>query len=184
MSILFFVVGNSGSGKDSLIQEVIKIYPPDLKSIKNPIRVITRPPSSETEEYESVDERTFLKWKQQGKFSLTWYIYGLHYGIRTEILDWLAQGHPVIINVSRNIIQSARKQFSNLRVIFVYVPYEIITARIQDRRRENEEAMKERLERARTNQNLPDADYIVDNTRELGTAAQNLLNYILSEVKK
>ncbi len=103
------------------------------------MRVITRPPSPETEDYESVDDETFLKWEKEGKFSLTWHIYGLHYGIRTEILEWMTQGHPVIINVSRKIIDNARKQFKNLRVIFVQVPFEITAARIKDRGRENEE---------------------------------------------
>ncbi len=183
MSKLFFIVGNSGSGKDSLIQEVIENYPPELKKIKIPKRVITRPPSPETEDYISVDEQAFLEWKNKGEFALTWCIYGLHYGIRKEILDWMAAGHPVIINVSRKIIETARKQFNNLKVIFVYVPFEITASRIKERAREDEDAMQARLERARENQNLPGADFVVDNSGDLKTAAETLLKYILSEVK-
>ena len=182
MSKLFFIIGNSGSGKDSLVQEAIENYPSDRKEIKIPVRVITRPPSPETEDYESVDEETFLKWQEEGKFALTWYIYGLHYGIRTEILEWMRQGHPVIVNVSRKIIESARKQFDNLKVIFVQVPFEITAARIKDRGREDEEAMQARLERARKNQTYPSADYTVDNSGDLKIAAKSMLNYILSAV--
>lgn len=183
MSKLFFVVGNSGSGKDSLIQFVIDNYPKELKSIKIPIRVVTRPPSPETEDYESVDEETFLKWEKEGEFALTWHIYELHYGIRKEIYDWMNEGHPVIINVSRKILESARKQFKNLKVIFVYVPFEISAVRIKDRGREDEEAMQARLERAKQNQILPSADFTVDNSGNLDIAAKTMLNYILSEVK-
>ncbi len=183
MTKLFFVVGNSGSGKDTLIQEVIEMYPKELKSIKIPVRVITRPPSPETEDYESIDEETFLKWKDEGKFALTWYIYGLHYGIRSEILEWMLNGHPVIINVSRKIIESARKKFESLKVIFVHVPFEITSARIKERGREDEQAMKARLERARKNQNLPSADFVVDNSGDLKTAAKTMLDYILSVLK-
>jgi ribose 1,5-bisphosphokinase len=155
-----------------------------MKEIKIPVRVITRPPSPETEDYESVDDETFLKWKEEGKFALTWFIYGFHYGIRTQILDWLKLGHPVIINVSRKIIGRARKQFENLKVIFVHVPFEITATRIKDRGREDEEAMQARLERARKNQNLPSADFVVDNSGDLKIAAKTMLDYILSEIKE
>ena len=184
MGKLFFIVGNSGSGKDSLVQEVIDMYPPTEKEIKIPVRVITRPPSPETEDYESIDDATFLKWDKEEKFALTWFIYGLHYGIRTEIFEWLELGHPVIINVSRKIIESARKRFKNLKVIFVHVPFEITAARIKDRGREDKEAMQARLERARKNQNLPSADFVVDNSGDLKIAAKTMLDYILSELKK
>jgi ribose 1,5-bisphosphokinase len=184
MSKLFFIVGNSGSGKDSLVQEVIRLYPENHKEIKIPIRVITRPPSPETEDYESVNEKTFLQWEKEGKFALTWYIYGLYYGVRNDILEWMKQGHPVIINVSRLIIESSRKRFPNLRVVFVQVPFEITAARIRERGREEKEAMQARLDRARKNQTLPDADFVVDNSGDLEIAAKLLLEYILSEVKK
>ncbi len=183
MSKLFFIVGNSGSGKDSLVQQVIDTYPPNQKEIKIPVRVITRPPSPETEDYESVDEETFQKWEKEGKFVLTWFIYGLHYGIRTEIIDWMKDGHPVIINVSRKIIEAARTRFENLRVIFVQVPFEITAARIRERGRENQVAMQARLERARKNQVFPGADCVIDNSGDLESAGKDLLDYILSEVK-
>ncbi|MBN2155854.1 MAG: hypothetical protein JW776_07405 [Candidatus Lokiarchaeota archaeon] len=182
MSKLFFVVGNSGSGKDSLIQEVEKMYPKNQKSIKIPTRVITRPLSPETEIFESVDENTFLKWESEGKFIFSWYIYGLHYGIRTEILEWIKKGHPVVVNVSRKIIEEARKQFHNLRVIFVHVPFEITVVRLKERGREDPKAMQKRLTRALKNQYLSDADFIVDNRGDLKEAAKSMLDYILSEV--
>jgi phosphonate metabolism protein PhnN/1,5-bisphosphokinase (PRPP-forming) len=184
MSKLFFIVGNSGSGKDSLVQEVIKSYPKNLKEIKIPKRVISRPPSPETEDYESVDEKTFLQWEKEEKFALTWHIYGLHYGVKKEIMEWMKQGHPVLINVSRLIIESARKRFPNLRVVFVQVPFEITKARIKERGREDEEGMQARLDRARKNQTLPNADFVVDNSGKLEHAAKTLLDYILSEIKQ
>ena len=46
---LVLVVGNSGSGKDSIISEVVKRFPSNLKEIHLTQRYITRP-SSETED--------------------------------------------------------------------------------------------------------------------------------------
>ncbi|MBD3352888.1 MAG: phosphonate metabolism protein/1,5-bisphosphokinase (PRPP-forming) PhnN [Candidatus Lokiarchaeota archaeon] len=184
MSRLFLIVGNSGSGKDSLIWEVQKNFPKDMKSIKVPKRVITRPPSPETEDFESADESTFLKIKEKGGFALDWHIYNLYYGVRKNIEEWLAEGHPVLINVSRKIIDMARDRYPDLRVIFVKVPYEITAQRIKERGRENEEKMKARLERARKNQDFPSADFTVDNSGDLETAGQILMDYIISEVKQ
>ncbi|MHA1340549.1 MAG: phosphonate metabolism protein/1,5-bisphosphokinase (PRPP-forming) PhnN [Promethearchaeota archaeon] len=182
ISKLFLIVGNSGSGKDSLINEVVKNFPKDLPEVKVPKRVITRPPSPETEDYESVDEETFLKMKENGEFALDWHIYGLYYGVRKEILDWVKNKHPVLINVSRKILDEAKKKFPNVKIIFIKVPFEITAQRIRERGREDEEMIKERLERARKNQDCPQADYVVDNSGDLEEAGKKLLEIILSEL--
>lgn len=183
MGKLFLIVGNSGSGKDSLISEVQKHFPNNLKAIKVPKRVITRPPSPDTEDFESIDEKEFLELKEQGEFVLEWHIYELYYGVRKEILNWLNEGHPVLINVSRNIVEYARERFPGMKLIFVRVPYEITAARIKDRGRENDELLKRRLKRAKDNQEYPDADFVVDNSGELEEAGKKMLEYILSELK-
>jgi ribose 1,5-bisphosphokinase len=184
MAKLFFIVGNSGSGKDSLIRYVQKNFPSELKSVKVPIRVITRPPSPETEDFESVTVEQFQKLKNNGAFVLDWFIYELYYGVRKEIDEWMAGGHPVLINVSRNIIESAKSRYPNLKIVFVRVPIDVTTKRIKDRGRENEESMKERMERASKMQDQPDADFIVDNSGDLEAAGKVLLNYIVEEYKK
>ncbi|MHA1839677.1 MAG: hypothetical protein ACTSYO_06955 [Candidatus Ranarchaeia archaeon] len=182
MSHLFLVVGNSGSGKDSLITEVKKKYPKGLKPLKTPIRVITRPPSPDTEDFESVSVDMFLKLKRQGAFALDWHIYGLYYGVRKEILEWLKSGHPVLVNVSRKIIDETRKKIPGTKVIFVKVPFEVTEERIRQRGRETSQALKARLERAKKNQELPSADFTVDNTGDLEEAANKMLAYIVDTV--
>ncbi|MFX0007276.1 MAG: hypothetical protein ACFFAV_11195, partial [Candidatus Hermodarchaeota archaeon] len=101
------------------------------------------------------------------------------YGIAKEIEDYLENGHPVIINVSRMIIEEARQKYQNVKVIFVDVPFEITYQRIKDRKRESEDLLKQRIERARNNQKFPEADFIVDNAGNLDDAIDELLNYIL-----
>ena len=179
---LFFIVGNSGSGKDSLIWEVQKNLPKDLKPVKVPQRVITRPPSPDTEDFESATEKEFLELKKEDAFAFDWHIYDLYYGVRINILDWIKNGHPVLINVSRNILKEVRQKIPEMKIIFVKVPFEITAARIKARGRENEEKMKGRLERAKLNQDLPIADFVVDNSGDLEEAGKVLLNYILSEI--
>jgi len=181
--ILFLIVGNSGSGKDSIISGVINKYPSNLKQIYAPKRYITRPPSK-FEKNISITPEIFKKMEINGKFALKWNIYGLNYGILIEIENFLNKGHPVIINVSRTIVKQAREMYKNVRVIFLEIPFEITLQRIKDRKRESDDLLKERIERARKNQKFPEADYVVDNSGDLDDAINELLAYIISNVNK
>ena len=124
--------------------------------------------------------------KENQEFSLTWHIYDLDYGVPKLVENWLSDGNIVIINVSRTIIPQARKKFPNLKVIFVKVPFEITLARVKSRGREAEddEMFKERVERAKLNQNFPDADIIIDNGGDLDIAVKNFRKYIFSYAQK
>ncbi|MFX0023382.1 MAG: hypothetical protein ACFE9S_13730 [Candidatus Hermodarchaeota archaeon] len=180
---LFLVVGNSGSGKDSIISGVIKKYPSELKNIYAPKRYITRPPSK-FEENISISPDEFAKMEMKEYFALKWHIYDLDYGISREIDDYLKNGHPVIINVSRTIINEVRKKYENVKVIFIEVPFEITYQRIKDRKRESEELLKARIERAKKNQKFPEADFVIDNSGDLEDSISAILNYVLNIINK
>ena len=176
---LLLVVGNSGSGKDSIISGLVKAYPSFLKRIYAPKRYITRTPS-EFEKNITITPAEFKKMDREGKFTLKWHIYGLDYGIPIDIEDYLEKGHPVIINVSRTIVNKAREKYVNMKVIFIEVPFEITYQRIKDRKRESEDLLKKRIERARKNQKFPEADLVIDNSGHLDDAINQFLDYIIS----
>lgn len=179
---LILVVGNSGSGKDSIMRGVIERYPSDLKSLYLTQRYITRP-YSDTEDYIAIKPDDFKKLSLQGEFVLEWHIYGLDYGIPIEIDDWLEKGHPVLVNVSRTIIKKARKMYQNILVVFIYVPFEITLKRVKERARESGVRLEERILRARQNQDVPDADFIVDNSGDLEEAINKFLSILLATIK-
>ncbi len=181
--ILFLVVGNSGSGKDSIISGLVKKFPSNLKNIYVPKRFITRSPSK-FEENISISTQEFIKMDKKEKFALKWHVYELDYGISKEIEDYLKNGHPVIINVSRTIVKQAREIYANIKVIFIEVPFKITYQRIKDRKRESEDLLKQRIERARKNQNFPEADFIIDNSGDLDNAINLFLNYLLNVINK
>jgi phosphonate metabolism protein PhnN/1,5-bisphosphokinase (PRPP-forming) len=178
---LFLIVGNSGSGKDTLLKQVLRQWPAHAKPIRVPQRYITRPPH-DSEPFFSLTPPEFIDLKQRNFFCLTWHVYGIDYGVPNSILDWLNQGQHVIVNVSRKIISQARKQIPDLKVIFVKVPWEVTLQRMRSRSREseNDPAYQKRLRRAKQNQNLADADFFVDNSGSLESAAGALIGYLLS----
>ena len=181
--ILVLVVGNSGSGKDSIISGVVKRFPPNLKKIHLTQRYITRP-ASETEDNIATTPEVFKEMSLQKKFALEWHIYDLDYGVPIDIDDWLKKGHPVIVNVSRTIVKKARCIYRNILVVFIKVSFEITFQRIKERARESGKLLQERIQRAKDNQTFPDADFIVDNSGDLDDAVNNFLSFLLNLEKK
>ncbi|MFX0010292.1 MAG: phosphonate metabolism protein/1,5-bisphosphokinase (PRPP-forming) PhnN, partial [Candidatus Hermodarchaeota archaeon] len=141
--LLVLIVGNSGSGKDSIMRGVKERFPPELKPLYLAQRYITRP-ASETESNIAISPEEFKKMSSQGNFALEWHIYGLDYGVPIEIDDWLKKGHPVLVNVSRLIVQKAREIYSNMVVVFIEVPFEITLKRVKERARESGKRLDER----------------------------------------
>ena len=175
------IVGNSGSGKDTLLKTVLKRWPAFARPIRIPQRYITRPAHG-SEPFISVTSEDFDELKQQGKFCLTWHVYDADYGVPETIFNWLDQGVSVIVNVSRDIIPQARQLIPDLKVVFVSVPLDVTLQRIKSRNRESEDGpgFQQRLARAKENQTLADADFVVDNSVPLNEAAEELLGYMLS----
>ncbi len=181
LGTLVLVVGNSGSGKDSIITGVINKYLlfPNGLEIRSPARYITRPISPD-EKNKQVNPETFTLMKKEGNLALHWNIYGLQYGVPIEIEDWLAKGCIVVVNVSRNIIEIAKAQYERIKVVFIKVPLEITIERIVKRGRESGKNLEERIERAKINQDFEDADLIIDNTGDLNDSIDSLLNFLIS----
>lgn len=182
---LFFVVGNSGSGKDSLLDSVEKVWPVEYPPLKIAQRFITRPPH-ESENFISISKDDFLKMQKKNKFCFSWYIYDTYYGISTEILDWVADGAICLANVSRTIVKEAKVRFPEIKIIFVRVPLKITQERLIQRAREPKKSNEfmNRLKRAELNQDFLLADCIIDNTFDLKYGTTELFKYLMQFVKK
>ena len=178
---LILVIGNSGSGKDSIIKGAVEKYSRDKPRIHLVQRYITRPPS-ETENNIPITLNEFKTMEQDNQFALKWNIYGLYYGVSIEIDDWLKGGDLVLVNVSRTIVKNVRRIYKNVKVVFIQVPLEVSVERLNRRARENQKRVEERIERARKNQTFPNADFIVDNSGLLDDAINQFLEYLLETV--
>jgi ribose 1,5-bisphosphokinase len=182
---LVLIVGNSGSGKDSLIRETFHQWPADLPQLVTTRRYITRPPHR-SEPFLSVSPAVFEQMRAQGRFCLTWTSYGMAYGVAKEVLVDLDAGKPVLVNVSREVIQQAREAYPSVLVAYVHVPLAVSMARIQHRGRENRQSPGywERIHRAETNPGREDADIVIDNSGALETAAGQLRSFIQSHLRQ
>ncbi len=177
---MFLLVGNSGSGKDSILAWAKEHWACPKKELLVAQRYITRPESPETEKFISVSVDEFENMDGKGDFLLKWVSYDMHYGVKNDVLKDLKKGNLVVVNVSRQVIDDTRKRFPGTKVIFVQVPIETIVHRIQDRGRESQEQVQARVQRAKENETLPGADFVVENIGTIEEGGKKLLTYLAS----
>jgi thymidine phosphorylase len=143
---LFFVVGPSGSGKDSLIDGARAVLEKNSRHVFAR-RVITRPAGSAGEDHESTTEEEFARRESLGDFLISWNAHGLRYGLSASLMAALESGQNVIANGSRAVIAELAERVPRLIVVEVVAPPELLAARIAGRGRETGTAIDKRVAR-------------------------------------
>ncbi|HEY9000460.1 MAG TPA: phosphonate metabolism protein/1,5-bisphosphokinase (PRPP-forming) PhnN [Mucilaginibacter sp.] len=146
MSKLFYVIGASGVGKDTLMNYARKKIN-GTKPVVFAHRYITRAPGDGSENHVSLSHEEFKSRFEGGAFALYWESHGNYYGIGTEINSWMQKGFNVVVNGSRQYLDTARLLYPDMVVVLVEASPEIINQRLQSRGRENEEEIKSRIKR-------------------------------------
>lgn len=144
---LVLVVGPSGVGKDTLIDGVRKVAPPDVLFQQ---RDITRPEDAGGEAHRAVTRTEFEILEAAGGYALTWRANGLCYGIPAAIHAALAAGRTVVVNGSRGALDDARARFPRLLVVSVTASADVLRRRLSARGRETSAEIEARVERAGT----------------------------------
>lgn len=142
---LVLVVGPSGAGKDTLIG-LVREACSDNPRFAFPRRTVTREASAH-EENEAVDAAAFDAERGAGAFALAWTAHGLSYGLRRTVDDDIHAGRTVIVNVSRTIVAQARRRYTNVVVVQVTAPPEVLAERLAARGRASDGAIVDRLSR-------------------------------------
>ena len=131
---LFYLMGPSGSGKDSLIDASRE----PLRALKCEVmrRVITRSAESVGEDAIGVTPEEFERQQQAHAFSLAWQANGLSYGIPNEMDEWLKAGRHVLVNGSRANLRQALELYPTLVPILLTVKDDVLKDRLLRRGRE------------------------------------------------
>lgn len=144
---LYYVMGASGAGKDSLIRYA-RAHLPDGTPVVFAHRYITRRPDAGGENHIALDHREFEVRLRYGCFAMSWQAHGRAYGIGVEIDQWYANGLSVVVSGSRAYFEDAVTRYPDLCPVLVRAPRRILRERLIARHREDEAAIAERLERA------------------------------------
>ncbi|MCW8907964.1 MAG: ribose 1,5-bisphosphokinase [Sedimenticola sp.] len=146
---LVYLMGASGSGKDSIIGGVRQRLQQDSRLIIAH-RYITRAWQSGGENHVELSRDEFIQRRALGLFALHWEANGQHYGIGCEVDAWLRAGRSVLVNGSRGHLEQARAHFRELLMpVLVTVDEALLESRLRARGRESEVQIAARLERAR-----------------------------------
>jgi len=141
---LIAVVGPSGVGKDTVIDALCA----EIPGLVRARRTITRSGEARGEDFESADAARFLERERAGDFALSWEAHGLRYGVPASIRSDLDAGHDVTVNLSRRVLDEARRLFPGMRVLSLTARPEVLAMRLSGRGRETAEDIAERLARA------------------------------------
>ena len=172
---LIYLMGPSGSGKDSLLQAAGERLQANGCRIAR--RIITRSAESIGEDASGVTHDEFVRLEQQGAFALHWHANGLSYGIPRQIDDWLAEGSDVLINGSREYLPLARQRYPDLLAVLLVVQPAVLRQRLLKRGRESIAEIDARLSR-NASFSKSESCLTIDNSGALEDAATRLIDLV------
>ena len=162
---IFIVSGPSGSGKDTILQEVFKQRPELFFSISSITRAM-RPGEKEGEKYHFISKQAFEKGLAQGAFLEHNCYVGNYYGTpKAPVLAAVEQGRDAVIEVDVNGAAQIRQKLPECVSIFIMPPsFSVLKKRLRGRNTESEAQITERLTAAlREIERAGEFDYIVVN---------------------
>ncbi|WP_010323927.1 phosphonate metabolism protein/1,5-bisphosphokinase (PRPP-forming) PhnN [Marinobacterium stanieri] len=175
---LFYLVGASGSGKDSLLEGCRRQLPAQLRCCVAH-RYITRAADVGGENHIHLSEAEFHLREELGLFAMNWYSHGYHYAIGNEIDTWLDSGVNVLVNGSREYLPHAMTMYDELVPVLVDVNPDKLRQRLIKRGRETAEEIECRLARhAEMVAHMPDCTLHVSNDGKLEEGVAALLDVV------
>ncbi len=176
---VFYLMGASGSGKDSLLRQCRhRLTAAERCFVAH--RYITREPELAGENHIWLSEAEFSQRQACGAFAMHWQANGFRYGIGCEVDAWLDQGVSVLVNGSRGFLPQAQALYgARLLPLLVQVDAACLEQRLRQRGRESESQILARIERARQFQTcLDDGVIVIDNNGSLAQSVSQLLGLL------
>lgn len=171
---LIYVVGPSGSGKDSLLRYARERLAEE-PGVVFAHRYITRAADAGGENHVALAPAEFASRERNRLFALAWHSHGHAYGIGIEINQWLAKGATVVVNGSREVLAEASRRFPELLAVSIAAPAEVLRERLLARGREDAASIEQRLERHRRMQKPSPSGHVITNDGPLERAGEALV---------
>jgi ribose 1,5-bisphosphokinase len=170
---LFYVMGASGVGKDSLLAFLRRAGDPTRVAVAH--RYITRPAETGAENHIALSEAEFRARAEAGWFAMHWRSHGFSYGIGCEIDCWRRCGINVVVNGSREHLPQAVESYPDLVPILITAEPRLIATRLASRKRESADEIADRIKRQVDLPPLPNSVIAIDNSGALEVAGAALL---------
>lgn len=176
------VTGPSGSGKDTVVDELLTRYP---NRLAKPVSATTRPPRPgevQGKDYHFLKAEAFKRWQELGMFVETTESGGRHYGmLKREFKRITKAGQQAIVCCDTEGVENLTELDFDIKAVFLDVWIRQLSERICDRDRQIPELeLNHRLMRAGEEKDWASARIlhlplkIVDNTGDLEATVQEV----------
>lgn len=180
--LLFVVSAPSGTGKTTVVEELVKVVP----SLELSRSYTSRPKrSNETDgvDYNFVSRADFEQRIFRGEFLEHADVFGNYYGTcRVETEARLVSGRDLMLVIDVQGARQVRTQLPSTVGIFVMPPsFQILERRLRQRSQDSDAAMARRLATAKSEVSAwEEYDYVVIND-ELGRCVNEMAGVVLAE---
>jgi len=181
-NFLIILSAPSGGGKSTILAEVLKA----ADNIDYSVSFTTRPPRGTEQNgvaYHFVDEREFLRRREEGDFLETAQVFGRWYGTsKSFIRGRLAARRHVIMDIDvQGAAQICSTDIPQVKIFIIPPSMEILRERLMKRATDSPQEIEKRLTIARKElEYIPDYDYLVVNN-ELSQAVREVLAIVQAE---
>lgn len=183
-SKLVIVSGPSGTGKDTLVGEILKSDSRFSLSVSATSRDV-RGNEKDGVDYYFLSREEFLEKAENGEF-IEYAKYGENYygTLKEDVLKRIEDGKTVILVIEVQGAENVKKMYPEALSVFIMPPsMEVLEKRLRARQTDSEEDIQKRLRIAKSEiEKSPNYDYIVVND-VLETAANELYNIINENIK-
>lgn len=173
--ILIVLSGFSGSGKGTIVKELVSRYPNYALSISMTSRA-PRPGEQHGREYFFASREEFEQTIKDNGFVEYASYCGNYYGTpRAYVEEQLSLGHDVILEIEIQGAMKVKKQFPDAILLFVMPPSaQVLYERLVGRGTETPEVIRQRMQRAvQESEGIENYDYIIVND-DLTESVQNM----------
>ena len=178
---LFIVCAASGTGKTSLVRELLKADPGIKLSVSYTTRQ-PRPGEVDGREYHFVSTQKFEQMLERGEFLESAQVHGNYYGTSQH---WLAAqratGSDILLEIDWQGAAQVRKLIPDSIGVFILPPsIESLTARLNNRAQDRPEVIAKRLAAARAEiSHFTEFDYVIINDK-FDAAVRDLTSIVLA----
>ncbi len=183
--ILFIVSAPSGTGKTTIVRQILKIFPDIVFSVSATTR---KKRENETDgiHYYFLAEDEFKRRIDRNEFAEWEKFYDYYYGTFRKYIDEnLEKGKSVLLEIDVKGALKLKDSYPDAVLIYILPPsFEELVNRLKNRQTEDEADFQKRIERAELELRLKDKfDYFINNV-EIEQAVSDLKNLIENIIKE